>query len=363
MKVWIDLANSPHVLLFAPIARRLESLGHEVIFTARDNAQTIELARERWGDVALIGGPSPAGRRAKGKAMLRRVRDLARWARVERPDVAVSHNSYGQIVAARALGIRTVTAMDFEHQPVNHLAFRLADRVLLPSAVDRATVRRQGANPAKTRFYDGLKEEIYLGDFEPDGTVLRHLGKAALRRGPLVVARTPPSRATYHRFGNPLFEDALRAISNQREVFCVVLVRHPEQRRAIDEMARENVFVPERAVDTRSLMYEADLVLGAGGTMTREAALMGVPTFTVFAGRPPAVDRLLEKRGALRRLRSSSELVPIRRRAVGPRSISSLRGRSDVLVDSFVRAAEANRGKGTIAGTGASDGWDRSCDL
>lgn len=356
MKVWIDLANSPHALLFAPIARRLESLGHDVALTMRDNAQTVELARERWGEVALMGGPSPAGTRAKARAMLRRVRDLARWARVERPDVALSHNSYGQIVAARALGIPAVTAMDFEHQPVNHLAFRLADTVLLPSAVDRATVRRQGAGPAKTRFYDGLKEEIYLGDFEPDAGILRDLGNAARRRGPLVVARTPPSRATYHRFGNPLFEDALRVIADQPDVCCVVLVRHPEQRRAIAEMGLENVVVPERAIDTRSLMYEADLVLGAGGTMTREAALMGVPTVSVFAGRSPAVDGLLEKRGALRQLRSASELMPIQRRATEPRPISSLRGRSDLLVESFVEATEGDRGRGAMAGVGARDG-------
>ena len=45
-------------------------------------------------------------------------------------------------------------------------------------------------------------------------------------------------------------------------------------------------------------MYAADLVIGAGGTMTREAALLGVPTFSVFAGKSPAVDRALEAQGA-----------------------------------------------------------------
>src|SRR5262249_12426577 len=48
VKVWIDLSNSPHPLLFAPIARALEGRGHEVAVTVRDHAQTLELARERW---------------------------------------------------------------------------------------------------------------------------------------------------------------------------------------------------------------------------------------------------------------------------------------------------------------------------
>src|SRR6266480_2382573 len=168
MRIWIDLSNSPHPLLFAPIARRLEALGCEVKVTARDNAQTVELARERWRDFEVIGGPSPAGRAAKAWSTLDRTRRLAAWARRERPDVALSHNSYGQITAARTLGIRTVTAMDYEHQPANHLAFRLAHTVLLPAALAGAGIERKGATPRKTRFYGGLKEEIYLGDFQPD---------------------------------------------------------------------------------------------------------------------------------------------------------------------------------------------------
>src|SRR5947209_8553015 len=103
MKVWIDLSNSPHPLLFAPVARRLESHGHEVVVTARDNAQTVELAGARWPDVEVIGGESPIGRGAKLKAIARRTLELRGWAVVTRPDVALSHNSYAQILAARIL--------------------------------------------------------------------------------------------------------------------------------------------------------------------------------------------------------------------------------------------------------------------
>ena len=55
-------------------------------------------------------------------------------------------------------------------------------------------------------------------------------------------------------------------------------------------------------------MHASDLVLGAGGTMTREGALLGVPTLSLFAGRTPAVDRWLEERGALRRVSAAGEL-------------------------------------------------------
>ena len=43
VRVWVDLTNSPHVLVLAPIIRRLQAHGHEVEVTARDFAQTLQL--------------------------------------------------------------------------------------------------------------------------------------------------------------------------------------------------------------------------------------------------------------------------------------------------------------------------------
>lgn len=336
MKVWIDLSNSPHPLLFAPVARRLEALGHEVGITARDNAQTVELTLQRWPQATIVGGESPTSRAAKARAMAHRVRELIDWARAFSPDVALSHNSYGQILAARALRLKTVTAMDFEGQPANHLAFRLAHTVLVPEALRGSGIARQGAGRRRVRFYPGFKEELYLGDFRPDTTVFSSVGIVQCD-APLVVLRTPPSRAAYHRFGNPLFAAALERLGCAG-VRCVALVRHAEQREAIAALALPDVVVPDRAVDSRSLMYHADLVVGAGGTMTREAALMAVPTYSVFAGEQPAVDRELERRGMLRRLRDADELLPVRARTGEPRSLEEMRCRATELVQTFVEA-------------------------
>ena len=338
MRVWIDLSNSPHPLLFAPVAGRLEELGHDVVVTARDNAQTVELAHRRWSGVEVIGGPSPAGRAAKARAVMERIRALASWARGRRPQVALSHNSYAQIVAARGLGVRTVTAMDYEHQPANNLAFRLAHTVLLPAALAGTSVARQGATLRKTRFYQGLKEEVYLGDFTPDAGIVAAVGIRREAETIIVVARTPPSGALYHRFENPIFVEALRAISGEPAARCVVLARRPEQRRELAALGLPNLLIPERALDARSLVHASDLVIGAGGTMTREAALLGVPTLSLFAGRRPAVDRWLERRRALRFVGSLEDLPPVRPRETAPRDPAELRVRSDRLVAEFVAA-------------------------
>ena len=339
MKVWIDLSNSPHALLFAPVARRLEELGHEVVLSARDNAQTVDLAREYWPCVEVVGGESPAGRAAKARALASRVAALRAVARREQPDVALSHNSYAQIVAAKLAGIRAVTAMDYEFQPANHLAFRLADRILLPEALRSTNVKTQGARDRKTRYYAGLKEEIYLGDFRPDDRILDSLGVEEPGGRVLIVMRPPPSRAIYHRFDNPLFAEVLRLAGSDPDVLCVVLTRHAEQRDGLAALDLPSVVTPTHAVDARSLMYAADLVVGAGGTMTREAALLGVPTVSVFAGEQPAVDRWLEEQGLLRRLEGAEDVLPLARRPGEPASLAELRGRGAELTAWFVDEA------------------------
>ena len=348
MKIWIDCSNSPHPLLFAPVSRRLQAAGHEVVVTARDNAQTTELARERWPQVDVIGGASPRGRTGKLQTITHRINELRRWAAATRPHVALSHNSYAQIVAARSLHIPSVTAMDFEHQPANHVAFRLARKVVLPDVLPLAALRWQGAAARKVVRYPGLKEELYIGDFDPDPSILAKVG-LEVRPKTVVVVRSPPTRAIYHPAANNLFESALRAICLQDDLACVALTRHPEQIAAVEALGLGNCIVPRRAIDSRSLIYAADAMIGAGGTMTREAALMGIPTWTMFAGSTPAVDAWLERQGALNRLVSADQLSRLAPRQNQPWSPADLRRRAAAIEHVFVEVTLGTRRDAGVA--------------
>ena len=134
MRIWIDLANSPHVPFFRSLADEFIRRNHQVVVTARDFAETVKLAEAAGLEIEVIGGHG--GGRLAGKAgnLVQRALALGRWARGRNLDLAVSHNSYSQILAARALSLRTITLMDYEHQPANHLAFRLASRIIVPDA-------------------------------------------------------------------------------------------------------------------------------------------------------------------------------------------------------------------------------------
>jgi uncharacterized protein len=298
-RIWIDLANSPHVLLFAPIVDRLRDEGWDVVLTARDHAQTLALARKHWPDVLTIGGESPPGRVGKASTILARAWNLRRFARQARPRVALSHGSYAQIVAARAARVPAVTMMDYEHQPANHLSFRLARRVIVPDVFPEAALRRCGASRAKVVRYPGFKEELYLAGFDPDGRVVDELGLSPDRV--LVVLRTPPDGALYHQGLKGRFDELLESAASHPTVCTVLLPRNREQAERYAQSP--GIVIPRTAIDAPSLLAEADLVIGGGGTMTRESALLGTPTYTVFAGALAAVDAELVRLGRLHDLR------------------------------------------------------------
>ena len=169
-----------------------------------------------------------------------------------------------------------------------------------------------------------------------------------------MVVRTPPSRAVYHRTVNPLFEMALHTVCAQKDVICVVLTRHAEQVAAIEALALPNCILPRVAIDSRSLIFASDLMIGAGGTMTREAALIGIPTFTVFAGKTPAVDIWLERRGLLARLTEPAQIEDLAPRRSEPRAPSEMRARADVIaqvISETTLAAASGRGRHSRAST------------
>jgi predicted glycosyltransferase len=331
MLIWIDLANSPHVPFFRALREEFVARGHEVEFTAREFAQTVELARDAGLAPTIIGGHG--GRELSGKAgnLLGRAYQLMRWARGRGFDLAVSHNSYSQIVAARALGLKTVTLMDYEHQPANHLAFRLASRVVVPAAFPAEALRRFGARASRVRRYDGFKEDVYLADFRPDARAIEALRHTlGVSDGDvLVVVRPPASEALYHRFENELFDALLARLSSAENVRTVFLARNDAQREEFAARLTGGKFIlPQTALDGALLISAADLVISAGGTMNREAAALATPAATIYAGAWAAVDEQLVREGRLLRLATRADvdaLALLKKNSAAPRRAAHVR--------------------------------------
>ncbi len=299
MNIWIDFSNSPHVILFEPIIKEFKRQGHNVDITIRNFAQTVSLANDFNIDGQLIGEHG-------GKSMvsliinfIKRSWALYNYAKDKKYDIALSHNSYAQILAAKLLKIKVVTMMDFEGQPANHLAFRLADKVIVPDVFPDQALKKFGVKQNKISKYSGFKEQIYLSSFKPSDNFLYSLIKDTniskdidFKKKVIVSIRPPATMALYHRFENDLFDDLLMSINRNNNIVCFVFPRNKEQAEFI-QMNFSNFIIPSKSVDGKNMLYYSDLVISAGGTMNREAAILGTPAYTIFAGNLPSVDKSL----------------------------------------------------------------------
>jgi len=299
MRIWIDITNSPHALFFDPIIRDLHAAGHEVSVTARDYAQTVELLAQRKIEYTLIGRHRGAKSSAKAVGLLSRSVALVSYARRRRFDVAFSHNSNDLAVAARVHRIPHLIVHDYEHANASYAVnARLATRILVPEAIPTSAIVAHGAKPSKVGHFPGLKEHVYLGPDTPAMDLRAILGASSEQV--LVVLRPPATMSAYHLgFGNELFSQLISAIGERSDVVGVLVPRTKAQAAELTPTLPANIHVPETVLDGPSLISSADLVISAGGTMNREAAVLGTPAYTVFAGKQGAVDDDLIRRGLL----------------------------------------------------------------
>jgi uncharacterized protein len=314
VKVWIDMTNSPHVLFFTPIIADLTRAGHDVTVTARHYAQTLDILSMRGIDATVIGRHRGRSLVKKALGLAMRSARLAAFGAGRGFDVAVSHNSNDLAVAAWALRIPQLIIGDYEHATLAYkITTRFATEVMFPDAIPVEAFVAHGVRESRIVRFPGLKEHVYLGDEPANQPVREMLGVAPDEI--MALLRPPATMSTYHRFGNALFDAVVERCVESPGVRTVVVPRTAEQADALRPTMPGGAILVERALDGPSLVSQADLVVSAGGTMNREAAVLGTPAYTVFAGTLGAVDAELIRRGLLTRVTSADEVVLERKRA------------------------------------------------
>ncbi|MEE9271173.1 MAG: DUF354 domain-containing protein [Candidatus Krumholzibacteria bacterium] len=350
--IWIDLDNAPHVPFFTPIIHNLKDGGHATLVTVRNHGYTREMLDRRPIDYDLVGRHPGKNLLMKVVGTAARVASLVHWARGRRIDAAVSHGSRSLLLACQVLAIPCVTMYDYEF--VSTAIFnRFSQRILLPDLLPDNLLKTLGLDPRRVAKYPGFKEEVYLGAFSPDPSILEHLDIPA--GDTVVVIRPPATNAHYQtRLSEDIMEAVLQRIAAETNTVGVVVPRTASQAETLARSLGDcsNFRVLTEAVDGLNLIWHADVVVGGGGTMNREAAMLGVPVYSVFTGRVGALDRALSEQGRLFMVRNLPDVARLRlhkrpRADAGERA-ASWQARSRELVEFITKeitlVAGSNRG-------------------
>ena len=310
MNVWLDFDNSPHVQFFAPIIKDLEQKGVDYFITVRSFAQTEELARWYRLQYATIGRHRmPRHFLTRVAATVERAGQLVSYVRKQKPTVAISHGSRAMALAASWMRIPVMTLYDYEF--VSCRFFNVfSTRVLVPQEIPVERLQRQGLRLEKRIAYPGFKEEVYIYDFRPDPGVLSELHLDPTR---IIVTVRPPS--TWAHYQDPrsqmLLHKLMSRLRSREDIQVVTLTRTEEQAQALRETYGEDgsrFQIRSAAVDGLSLMWYSDAIFSGGGTMVREAALLGRNAYSIFAGKLGGADAALMRRGLLKMIGALSEI-------------------------------------------------------
>lgn len=294
MKIWFDLSNSPHINMFHDLIRDLESEGHHIIITARPLANTVDLLNQRGLQHTVVG-------EHYGKSLFKkifgypiRVMQLRKFLQKHRPDLAVAQSSFHSPVVAKLLNIPSIYTNDNEHALGNLPCFIFATRILIPENLSLKKIAKNGVSPKKITQYPGVKEGVYLWS---KGEQIQDDRKHNISANKKIYIRPEPQTAQYYNGKQNFLDDTILELQDKYKI--IVLPRDANQAKHYKQPKFSSVTVPDKPLSFTSIATDCTLFIGAGGSMTREFAILGIPTISVYQDELLEVDSFLISKGLM----------------------------------------------------------------
>lgn len=290
MKIWFDLTNSPHINFFRQMIEELKAEGHEVVITCRPLANTIDLLDLYKMDYTVVGKHYGKSSRKKAMGFFVRVNQLQKFLKKAKVDVGISQSSFYSPIAGKLAGVPTIYTNDNEHAAGNKISFLFAKKIFVPEFIPKENVANALVNEKKVMQYPGVKEGIYLWKkykgFKLDTSKLNK-----------IYIRTEPQLAQYYSAKQNFMDGIIKDLKDKYEV--VILPRTADQAEYYSTEEFKGVTVCKKPLPFEEIAKDCLLFIGAGGTMTREMAVIGIPTISVYQDALLDVDKYLIKEGIM----------------------------------------------------------------
>ncbi|MCC5939714.1 MAG: DUF354 domain-containing protein [Lunatimonas sp.] len=292
MKIWIDFINSPQVSFFEPLIEELTSRGHEFVLTCRDSANTVKLVRQKGWAHQIVGDRVDKSLWKKLVAFPSRIHKLRSYLKGRSVDVAICQSSFYLPLTARLLGIPSIYTNDNEHAIGNIPSFLFADKIFIPENLSIEKIKRQGARMSRTFQYPGIKEGVYL--WVKGSKIIAERSKHEGDQK-VIFIRPEPQTAQYYSGKLNFLDDLLLEL--QKEYKVTILARDRSQLEHYTQPKFEGIYVPIDPIPFDEVAINCRLFIGAGGSMTREMSMIGIPTISVYQGELLDVDKFLIQNG------------------------------------------------------------------
>lgn len=307
MKVWLDILTPKQVNFLGELHHRLIGRGFKTLITTREYREVNEFLDLKGLKAIQVGRHGGGELDAKLLESSKRTSALATLIKDEKPDVAISFSSPEAARVAFGLKIPHYCVSDSPHaEAVCRLTIPLSKKLFAPWVIPAHAWTRYGILPRDVVSYRAIDPLVWLTDQTDNLGALSHL-KLDLTK-PIVVIRTPEELAAYLTDRSSTLPAKLTDIIRKILELCegafqtLVMPRYDGQRERLRKIFGDALIMPDRVIDAIPLLRRSSVFVGGGGTMTAEAAMLGVPVISYYPGEATFVERFLINYGLVERM-------------------------------------------------------------
>ena len=266
---------------------------HSVLCTSRKYNQVTDLAKIRKQKLVIIGKHGGAEKHDKLDASLSRSKLLVKKISKFSPDITLSFCSPEAARISYGLGIKHICFSDSPHaENVMRLVVPLVQKLLIPWIIPKKKFTKFGIDQNNIIQYKAIDAATI------SKRKIKNIKKTVGKR--IILIRLEEDEAAYSlkkRPIIPIIKEILKEFSGQE---IVIMTRYASQKKYLQQIFQKKIKILSTVVDSKLLLYNADIFIGSGGTMTAESALLGIPTISYDAVPNIIEDYLVRKKLVMR---------------------------------------------------------------
>jgi uncharacterized protein len=315
LRVWFDILTPKQVMFFKPAIDLFNEAGHESLCTSREYREVVELSKIKQLHLKIVGRHGGAGKYEKLCESANRIFELAHLVKQFEPDVAISFSSPEAARVAFGLGVSHIGFNDSPHaEAVARLTIPLVDHLFSPWVIPYSAWNIFGIPKTRITRYRALDPVVWLkrsplSSSSLTSDLINEIGLETSKKN--VLIRLEETKASY--IADKKIENSISmvdAIVDNLSIAnnIIILCRYEDQITELTKRYRGKAYIMQNVLDGTLLISLADLFIGAGGTMTAEASLLGKPTISIAPVRF-YIEKYLIRSGLVKRAISSRDLV------------------------------------------------------
>lgn len=269
----------------------------------------MHLAKIRRLKVIIAGRHGGAEKYGKLNASISRMNRLSRVIKEISPDILISFCSPEAARIAYGFNIKHIAFQDSPHaEAVMRLTIPLVQKLLIPWVIPKKEFAKFGIDERNIISYKAIDAAVIA-----KRKINKKYSLPLDNRKKTILIRVEEEQAAYSSKNGRIISIIKAIIEEVKDSNIIVLGRYSSQIKFLKKKFGKKITILNKVVDGKKLLDNCNVFVGSGGTMTAEAALLGIPTISYNAV-PNFIEKYLVRKKLVVRENSPVRMISIIKR-------------------------------------------------